>query len=674
MSVFFDYSQDFLNATNGMDPEKDWQLASTAKLNDVLYIAHASERLAKYDGDAIYWAGVPQPDQITTATNTGTLAGTYKYIATYIQVDARGNTYESVASVESATVSPSTQSVDLTLPNNFDFAGRTDDEEYNKFKINRGYANGNQSGVTTINMTWTDPGASALTDNEKLSVGNIVYFLDRSSGNYVSRKITAVTATTITIAGAAVNVNNNDPFSANLRLAIYRTKDSGNDFYLLAELPWNIEFNGVYNDNTADSSLGAQYLYPLDGSEHVIPPIAGYSLDSSTPSADCWTSLTTYKSRLIMAGANSAPSEVVFSETNAPEYFPATNSFILGEQDSSRITGLYGTERFLIVFKKRSCYRITGSLESNDITVETLSNTVGCISQHSIQQIVYGGRSRIVFLAEDGVYEIIEGAPPLEVSFNIRYEFADRQLIVYPSEIPDFLRVSLRRATSVVDVKERKYWLYIPYEDISQIPPHVLQTTPDGQDRVLVYDYGLADRGEQPQWYKWDDINMSGGAVLFDGLPVWQYYATHYNTQLRRKTDREDKWAAFDHVSVITSFVEFGSLNGSSPDVLSKFLRVKLCSLDHKVVDSFTVSLKTLLDYEWFNNTTNYNALTMSFGSSQTNQRAVQSLRDVQAFALRYRLDHSTAGERPILTAIVTEIVIPFTERLKEDRRPHISV
>ena len=641
MTTFFNYAESLIDSSGSLDPEKDYRPVATAKLNDVLYMVHPSERLSKYDGDAIYWAGVPQPDQITTATNTGTLAGTYKYIATYIQVDARGNTHESVASVESASVSPSTQSVDLTLPNNFDFAGRTDDESYNKFKINRGYANGAQVGVNTINMTWTDPGASALTDNEKLQVGNIVYFLDRSTGDYVTRNVTAVGASSITIDGAAVDVNNNDPFSANLRLAIYRTVDSGNDFYLLAELPWNIEFNGVYNDDTADGSLGAQYLYPLDGQEHTIPPIAGYSLDSSSPSADSWIAIGTYKGRLLLGGANSLPNTIAYSVTNNPEYFPATNSFTVGDEDNSRITGIIGLERFFLVFKERSCYRVTGSLESNDISVETLSLNVGCVSHHTIKQISYGGRSRVIFLAEDGVFEIVEGQTPLEASRSIRWEFAQHE------------RTNQKRSIAVVDPRHQKYWLFTPLGGV--VAPTVTSSN------VLVYDF---DR-DIPQWLKWGNMNMSCGAAIFKGGLYWLGSNNTYDARLYVKTEREDTYASFDHVSAIDSYVEFGSFNAGHPDVLAKFLRTRLVSLSHEGEEEFSLTVRPQLDYEKVGNGT---FIPLSFTFDSTERRPIQNLTPFSGTALRYRFEHSTAGERPLITAIVTEISAPYAERLKEGR------
>lgn len=654
--------------------DKNHLNTSTATLNGNLYFCARSILLRKYDGQNMYMAGLPQPDQPTTSTQAGSLTGDYKYIFTYKQVDNQGNIIESVASEVSATVTASSHDILVTLPNLFNvFPG-----VYTNSR--RAYVNGAQVTVTTIDVDFDDlylSGAGALDSQEKLTVGDTAYFFDSVSADYVARKITAVTATTITIEGDAVTVADGAPISNNLRTAIYRTVDAGNNFFLVAELPWNACFDGTnypdlnaaeYIDSTADGSLGAQYLYPLDGQTHELSSLN--DLVSTIPTelySRSYSLLTTYRNRLVLSGASEDPNKVEFSVTNGPEYFPPTNSFLVGQEEPGVITGIVGTDRFLLVFKKTATYRVTGSFVGNDITVEKLSGVVGCVAHHTIKTISYNGRFRIIWLGKDGVYESVEGSAPIEISQLIRPEFSNAKL-------NDGFEFALSRSVAMIDTQARQYWLFIPEEDITvNTAARVIPTVePDEKTQCLVYDFGLIESGEQPQWYKWTTIDMTAGAFEFRGIPTWVRRVAQNEITIYHKIQREDSYTSFDHDGPIFCECEFGSIAAPSADILTKFLRTRISSFDPIIFDDFTLKVQTYLDYiQSSSNTTDTrrnSSLTFTLGPTSGKKRDVQHLNPAKAYALRYRLEHFRAGERAIITAISTEVNAPFTEKMKSER------
>jgi hypothetical protein len=114
-----------------------------------------------------------------------------------------------------------------------------------------GHVGVEQVSVSTITV---DDGSGG---SHTMKVGQTAYFYDSVSASFVTREITAVAATTITIAGAAVTVADNAVISNNLRIMILRTVSTGTIYKFVAEIPNNsFSATQVYTDATADASLG----------------------------------------------------------------------------------------------------------------------------------------------------------------------------------------------------------------------------------------------------------------------------------------------------------------------------------------------------------------------------------------------------------------------------------
>lgn len=123
---------------------EDFENASFASINNVLYIATGYDPLYKFDGTRLYKAGLPKPE---TAPTTNLIAGSItdsnvKYMYTYEYTDAKGNIIESVPSDESATISPSSQDVEVTVSNILDTTGYDTDSTDLKINLYRTTASG----------------------------------------------------------------------------------------------------------------------------------------------------------------------------------------------------------------------------------------------------------------------------------------------------------------------------------------------------------------------------------------------------------------------------------------------------------------------------------------------------------------------------------------------------
>lgn len=154
----------------------------------------------KYDGKNCYRAGVPPYLAYCAPTdsgNAGNVDGTVKYSLRFAQLDGQGVTrYGNPSHInEEQSVTIVTNQVTLTI----------DSLQWNVDPVDRHSVNGNQVAVTTITVNASHPFVAS----------DWIRFLDRSTGNDTLRIVTGVTATTVSISGAAVDVNNNDAIVRN---------------------------------------------------------------------------------------------------------------------------------------------------------------------------------------------------------------------------------------------------------------------------------------------------------------------------------------------------------------------------------------------------------------------------------------------------------------------------
>ena len=103
-----------------------------------------------------------------------------------------------------------------------------------------------------------------------------------------------------------------------------------------------------------------------------------------------------YKDQLVIAGMDSAPTEIYYSDILNPDNFEGGNAGSIGFND--RVTGLKMFRNALYVFCINSIHKVTG-LETGSPKNETVTTQMGCLHGGSIQEI--GGD--LVFLGPDGL-------------------------------------------------------------------------------------------------------------------------------------------------------------------------------------------------------------------------------------------------------------------------------
>lgn len=92
---------------------------------------------------------------------------------------------------------------------------------------------------------------------------------------------------------------------------------------------------------------------------------------------------------------------ISFSDIADESNFDVRAKFTFGAGDGDNIVGMSPIpESSSLVFKRRSCWAITGLNDIENASITQVSRQTGCVSRHSIQNV----GSAVFFLGDDGVY------------------------------------------------------------------------------------------------------------------------------------------------------------------------------------------------------------------------------------------------------------------------------
>lgn len=126
-------------------------------------------------------------------------------------------------------------------------------------------------------------------------------------------------------------------------------------------------------------------------------------------------------------GATGYKSRVFFSNLGTPDTMTTgTDYFDVGKSDGQAITGIWPLGEYLVIFKRKSIYLMTGAnpdawkLSASVNNIVNIANGIGCVSAKSIVQV----GNDLWFMSDDGIRSIRkneQGAIPLMglVSSNI---------------------------------------------------------------------------------------------------------------------------------------------------------------------------------------------------------------------------------------------------------------
>ncbi len=629
-------------ATQTKKNNSDFENATFANVNNIVYISTGYDELHKYDGQTLYRAGMPKPDQPTYATSgAGSITNSgLRYITTFIQKDAKGNFTEGIESTQSASSSVTSNAVNVTVDNIVAADG---------FNTNCAISTSSQSGVNIIEV---DDGSS---NEPTLAVGDTAYFFDGVSGEYVEREVTAIDYSsapfTITITGSAVNIANNAVISNNLRIAIYRNQSAGATFSLVAEIPNNsFASTQLYADDTSDANLGADYVTPIK--PHGLPPKGKY--------------VSVFRNQLIISGDVESVNTTYYSDIDGPEFFPAgDNSFEVDTVEGDKITGISPINNTFFVFKTKSIHALTGDIVNDKFRVDLISRgEVGCEAHHTIQEV----DGKLFFLSSKGVYSVRSAAEsPVEESSNIEPVFT----------APNVTFV-FKKAVALNWLSQNKYILFMPVEGEGSSGNKL--ATPDS--RVYVFDYF------RQAWLIWNNINMIGGiTVAFDKLFFTERRlgaltgTTERYTHIMQDTGEAQDYADHESAIIFNYSTHWEALG--EPSVFKKFLRIKVHSLDVSLrileADDFSLDIETEQDY--IPNTVSSFSLDFSGGRSggwgvapwgdfpwgmARIPKLKNKLRSGKAQAIRVIFKNEKALENVLISGYELEVAVPYQPMIKE--------
>lgn len=490
--------------------EDDFENATFASYDNLLFIANRFDDVHKFDGQTVYLAGLPIGATVTGAQVGSTLTGTFKWYITYEQVDATNRLVEGRISEEFEDTLVAKDEV-LTI---------TTLKEGSGYNTNAAQVNGNQNGVNTITVD----------KNHSLRVDDTAYFLDGVSGDYVTRNVDSVTNTTVTVDGAAVNVLDDAILSNNLRINIYRTKDrtkdGGTSPYLIATVPNNPFANITYQDATLDADLITEFEIPIVN--HDPPPRVAYIIN--------------YGNQLIYGGDPDDEDSIYFSEPNIPEYVDLIRNRFTVPSNNDDVSGLANPEGYLVVFKTQSIYVITGNLTTSQSILTQISagGNIGCISHHSISVI----GSLVYFLHTNGVYTMTatqlfpldKAGSPIPISLPIDKFF---KVNIFDQG----QKFVLKRSTAINYTKDNQYLLFLPVEPLSYNIP---ERTATSKSRVLCFDY------QGKNWFEWTNVNAAAGWYIIDDVLYWQERRMHNAEIASNQYRQHQKHRLTDQVDHVT--------------------------------------------------------------------------------------------------------------------------
>ncbi len=620
---------------------------SSASLNQCIYFQDGITEEYKYDGERVYRSGMPQATIASgpSLSGTGVTGTNISYLLRFVQKDERGNLSYGIISDASATTSPANQSVSFTYNRIDPSLG---------FKTDNAVVNGAQVGVTTITV---DAGHT-------FQIGETVYFRDRSVAfSFVERTITNTTATTITISGAVVNVNDNDIISLNLRVQLYRKTSAASDYFLVAEFPHD-GTTATPTITDTGTALGESYVSPLPGTEPGLPPKGKY--------------LTVYRGMKWVSGILDNPDRVAFSDISNPEaYAPDEEAcgFQLRSGNNYPVTGIFGSQEYLAIFKENSISVLTGAVTQEGYfryQIDPYSTCIGTNSHASIQQIPTG---EIYFLHRTGIYSILGRGGLTEISKKIA-PFFD----VLPESIPEGFSYKLV-AKAYVNVSKSQYVVSVTLANLDVLPGTY-------SDYLICCDlYNLTPEG-LPAIYIWDSYDFMGG-VAIDLSNDRVYFTPYPNVGISRPTyqfqyplvatsEVAEPYCYADHDASIDSRIITGHLDGGQSSVFKTLQKSKIFATDPGARVYGTMSVSLLIDFRFataaaFNVDlessqsipTNYVDLAVPGTLNPVEQET--ALPRFKCVAFQYSISQeSHIYDSLLVTAIETEVLTPYNAAMKE--------
>lgn len=626
--------------------------------------------LVKYDGNGFYCAGLPRADTggsffTATALAGGTLNGTYYYAYSYEMEDSNGNTIEGdlcddvqVILDGGATAGQTT----VVIPR-ID-ACRAGGSNATREWFMENYAVANNGGTET--STTVALGERLTVTGNSLHVGQNCFFRD-NAGTLHTRRITASTATTITISGAAVTVANGCVFSAGLKINLYRNKAGGTKKYLVrtfAEATVGI----TYVDAIADASLGFEYTPPYEDLGHgLFGPV---DVTEQAPAYLC-----SYKGLVVSV---SASGRVQFCDPDGPEYYVSGGSTIqLLTSSTDVVTGIGANQEAIFVFKPNEIVIIRGDLTTGRWSQEKIDG-VGCDSHHTIAVI----DGWIWFWSRaHGVNRIRSVDWPESCSYRIDNVIQGVDLYDYNDGAGGAGGQAPRFANAAYFPHTKRYALYVPSLDlIDGVSPPYSNAIPNDDSLFLVCDTSdaqFSDPVTDPdgsttevipklRWWKFSGINALGRQVLHDGK--WMmWHADVFDDSISdgvtyHLVEEGNTGTPYDYTDFagpISFSYEHGWIYLKEPSTIKKWLRSELYSFRADLANQtdFTITAELEIRYKdgeaWSSQTITFD---YDPATSVDEFEKIFEFKPVVAKAIKLKLSGTFWCQAPLISGWTTEV------------------
>jgi hypothetical protein len=620
------YSDPFTNHW-GTRNNADFENASSAQLQEALYIANGYDVLHKYDGNRVYKAGLPQPGTLSDSSGAGgsLSAGDYQWKVVYEHTDAKENVVTSADSEILTVTATGSDSVDITIPNIQASTG---------YGMAQGQVNGAQASVNTI----------TLDSGHEFKINDQVYIDDGVSGEVVKRKVTATTTTSITVNGDAVTVADND-YISQCKIILYRTKVDGTLFYLSKELiNDSSSASQDYDDGLADSSLLIEKTEPIK--LRSLPPTCRY--------------IDTWRNQIVLTGDKDDVNTVYYSDFEI-ESFPLDQSFITEARLGGGNSGIKSLDNTLFIFKPRSIITVTGDLGTDNFQVDALGDDgIGCVAHATIQEV----EGNLWFLAKRGIYSVNRsGYTKQSDRVEPRFENSNYKE---------------KRATAFYWIEKDIYMVQLPFflEDGSSN-----MYIDENNSFIMVYDL------YREAWLQWNKMNIASGVATLNGSLYFSNIdedpvSLNANAYLYKVLDSglEEDYADHENAITLTYKTHWEALG--NPSIYKKFLRMKLHALDGTIndfeTDKFTVTITT--EHDYVPSTESSFSLDFSGGSlgwgespwgefiwGESRLEQLRSkLKSKKAKALRSVFTNSTIHENILISGWEYEIASSYDVQIKE--------
>ena len=643
----------------------DPPIYSTALVNDVLYVSGGAGPVGKYDGVNFYEAGLPKPSSTTLVTSSSA-SETYRYRYQYTHIDNAGNVVEGQLSdpeeIDDADMAGG-GTVDITIDNlTADFS--IGSFEYPDTEPFIGYDEGDTITLMGISSTelatlqigekvgWSHhPWTTVIADHQTLDDSITVNAAQTQFGTITGKPSATSVEIEVDQDGA---IFPGMAVSQQLFVRIWRTKEEALDptlsvYYLIGEFPLEA-FAGATTVYTDAWGVGSSDRFNRLEVLGDVPPDFG----AQPPQGRF---LAEYRNHLVVAGVEDEPDIIHFSEQGRPDVFAtAVNQFRVGTgRIGDNVSGLGSTEDYLMAFKDRSIYRITGDL-GGAFQVDRVSSTVGCESHFSIQEISVG---LLGFLSHRGPFLIARGqqiqpmGPTADGQSRLEVFFKSQAFGVQYQN-GDSTNHPLNHAVAANWASEGKYILGL-----------TVSGSPSTTSRTFVYDY------ERDFWSEWD-IGMERGVLAVNTPQLtdtngtlrdsagWFLFLNAVGSRMnvmmpygRRDEDYNDHGASY------TFNPEMSWDTAGAPSHLKKFLRASVFSLDDL---TFDLQIKQRINWD---DTTNVSDITYDFNSGE-DPSVKGKFREQRARSVKIIFENSTINQQTVISGYELELVPPMGVKLKE--------